>query len=784
MKKALSAFAIIVAVSIVAMLGGVFYLTGWDFAATLVKLTAILDSIIMFVTDTPILLPKIIVFVAFGLIIVVDFIVLIKIIRLRKPFVSYLTFLNIIFIALAAMLAFIPYYPDGVTPTTIPEVITLHIYTPATEIPGYVLFGAVGLFILSNLIFVMLSFVDIAKTPFPLKHTKKEKVKKNSKRKSDRDVVADEFGKFQVPVEQTIAPSPSIQEIRHAVKEELTATQRQPERQMEKPVERTPETGSHHPLTLEEIRAIIRDELERNGRGGFDSFRGAPVIYAAPWIGGFPYPAYPPQQGYYPQQQMPAPGVTGATKDDIRNVVSQELEKNIPSKKEIVTLVETEVARIAPTSKEAVYSIVNEELIKYDALNREALDSLVTEKVDKYDAINKNLIKTQLSEEISKYDTENRKAIRAIFAEELQKYDTANKEILHSIIDEELAKKSVSIDQAHRVLVGEEITKAKTEMRNLFNEELIRQEGEVKQFVVDEISRNAGPKADELRLVFAEEIKQFVASKEAAKENEPSQDLQLSREEIMQIVDEEIKAAKLEEPVKQTEITREEVDAMIDEKMKQVDVPQASELRVIFAEEIARFIASTEKKEPVKVVSEEPAAKPATENPFIKAEPALKVVKEIKKQPEPIQSVDEDDEDDSSNKIIRIPFQVRMQSAEKDLLTNYNTLKNYILSYNVKSRISNSGDTFRIHRETFVKITIAGKGLKLYFALNPQDYEGTTIPVQNVSHKAIYAEIPCVLKVKSPLSVKRAMQLVDDVMKAKGLEQGEIPNINWASDFK
>jgi hypothetical protein len=766
MKKALSAFAILIAVSILAMLGGVYYLTGFNFTAAIGKLLAVWNSIMIFAVNTPWDLPKIIVVAAFGLIVVVDFLVLFKIMRLRKPFVSYLTFLNILFVALLGVLAFIPYYPDGVTPTTLPTVLMGHIATPATAIAGYVLLGAIGLFALCNLIFVILSFIDIAKTPFPLKHTKKERTKKaNNKRKSDRDVVADEFGKFQVPVEKTAEPSPSIQEIRHAVKEELKASSRPATPTPEKQPEPTPAPAAKGPLTLEEIRAIIRDELERSGRGGFDSFRGAPVIYAAPWIGGFPYPVYNQQPGYYPQQQMPAPGVTGASKEDIRTVVSQELEKNIPTKKEIAALVEQEIARLSPTNKESVYSIVNEELIKYDALNREALDSLVTEKVDKYDAINKNLIKSQLSEEIGKYDTENRKAIRTIFTEELQKYDTANKEILHSIIDEELAKKTASIDETHRVLVASEIAKSQEETKRILNEQLGLREANVKQYVAEEVAKNAGPASEELRMVFAEEITRFAKAHESE--------------------------AKPVEPAP-SGITLDEVKTLISQEISKVDVPESEELRSIFAEEIARYLSKrVEEPKPV----EPPVAPPVEEPKPVPSEPVKTFVKKaaepkpvptpkVEEPAEPLESEDEEGEPDGKGQIIRIPFQNRMKEADKLLLTNYNTLKNYIMSYGVKSRISNSGDTFRLHRETFVKITIAGKGLKLYYALNPQDYDNSTMPVQNVSHKAIYAEIPCVLKVKSPLSVKRAMQLIDDVMKQKGLEQGDIPRINWARDFK
>ena len=114
---------------------------------------------------------------------------------------------------------------------------------------------------------------------------------------------------------------------------------------------------------------------------------------------------------------------------------------------------------------------------------------------------------------------------------------------------------------------------------------------------------------------------------------------------------------------------------------------------------------------------------------------------------------------------------------------NYNELKNDILAYGVKSRVSNSGDTFRLHRKTYVKLTIAGKSLKLYFALNPEDYKDSTIPVADASEKNIYQEIPLIFKVKSGLSMRRAKQLIADVMAPDGLVQGEVGKVNWVKEI-
>lgn len=181
--------------------------------------------------------------------------------------------------------------------------------------------------------------------------------------------------------------------------------------------------------------------------------------------------------------------------------------------------------------------------------------------------------------------------------------------------------------------------------------------------------------------------------------------------------------------------------------------------------------------EPEPEVVEEPAPEPEPEpvqeepepqpEPEIVPEPVVVVVPEVVEEPK------------EKKPIIRIPFQERMLSADDEMKNNYNELKNEILSYGVNSRVSSSGDAFRLHRKTYVKITIAGLSLKLYFALNPEDYKDSPIPVQDAGHKGIYAEIPLVFKVKSGLSMRRAKELIQTVMEQDGLEQGEIADTNW-----
>ncbi len=80
-------------------------------------------------------------------------------------------------------------------------------------------------------------------------------------------------------------------------------------------------------------------------------------------------------------------------------------------------------------------------------------------------------------------------------------------------------------------------------------------------------------------------------------------------------------------------------------------------------------------------------------------------------------------------------------------------------------------------------MTIAGKGLKLYMALDPKDYANTTLPIQDAGHKGTYKDIPLVFKVKSDLSMRRAKQLIADVMNKNGLTQGEIEKRDWIAEI-
>ena len=194
--------------------------------------------------------------------------------------------------------------------------------------------------------------------------------------------------------------------------------------------------------------------------------------------------------------------------------------------------------------------------------------------------------------------------------------------------------------------------------------------------------------------------------------------------------------------------------------------------------------------EPVKEeVKPEPA--PVKEEPKVeevKPEPIPEPVPapQVEAKPAPLFTKKEQPADAAPEapKYERLTFAERLLKSEKDVQDLYNEIKNEILSYGVKSRISANGDTFRLHKKMYVRITVAGKSLKLYFALNPADYANSTIPVQDASNKDMYVDIPLVFKVKSGLSVRRCKDLIQDVMEKDGLEQGEVGKVNWIKELK
>ena len=119
-------------------------------------------------------------------------------------------------------------------------------------------------------------------------------------------------------------------------------------------------------------------------------------------------------------------------------------------------------------------------------------------------------------------------------------------------------------------------------------------------------------------------------------------------------------------------------------------------------------------------------------------------------------------------------FLARYIQAEPQLQDYYTTIKNELLSYDgVKSRISWSKETYKRGRAPIAKIDIKGKSLIMWLALDPAEFENTKYHFKDVSDRKIGESYPMLIKVRSPRSLKYALELIAKLMETLGIERIE-----------
>ena len=121
-----------------------------------------------------------------------------------------------------------------------------------------------------------------------------------------------------------------------------------------------------------------------------------------------------------------------------------------------------------------------------------------------------------------------------------------------------------------------------------------------------------------------------------------------------------------------------------------------------------------------------------------------------------------------------VGFDEKLVKADSAVKANYCDVVNYALSYKkVKARKSALSEKFYSGSNLLFMLKINGKSLRAYYALRIADYEDTTMPVTDESDKKSYEKTPVMLKISSPLSLKRAKMLIDDVMTRFACEKGK-----------
>ena len=138
----------------------------------------------------------------------------------------------------------------------------------------------------------------------------------------------------------------------------------------------------------------------------------------------------------------------------------------------------------------------------------------------------------------------------------------------------------------------------------------------------------------------------------------------------------------------------------------------------------------------------------------------------------------------ATTKPVKGDFKERILAQTKEIQSLYNELKSYIFQYAIKARIENENEVIHYGDETYMLIAVLGSKLKVYYALNPQPYLKTTHPPVDASKHQKYALTPTEFSIKDERDLKRAKELVEDLMVNKGRRKGKFTLTNWVKELK
>lgn len=286
--------------------------------------------------------------------------------------------------------------------------------------------------------------------------------------------------------------------------------------------------------------------------------------------------------------------------------------------------------------------------------------------------------------------------------------------------------------------------------RYIESEEYLEQERLKEQ---ERIAEEARKKADE------EYQEQLRLAEEAKKQSdeEYKEQLRLSEEARLQADREYQEQLRLAEEEKQRQ--REELE----ERLKRIEEEKQAQF--------AQITEESKKLEATRLATEAMLA-------MLKAEKAAKeenkVVEEV--PPEFITDLDEEEPEDDELSIkaskYKRSFKSKLIQSDDDVKKYYAELRNELLSYN-KMRCSEAwaGDTYIAGRKTLAKILMGGKTLCLYLSLNPGEFNPNTYHHKDKSASKKYAQTPLQMRIKSDLSMRRAISLIVVMMSDNELEK-------------
>ena len=140
--------------------------------------------------------------------------------------------------------------------------------------------------------------------------------------------------------------------------------------------------------------------------------------------------------------------------------------------------------------------------------------------------------------------------------------------------------------------------------------------------------------------------------------------------------------------------------------------------------------------------------------------------------------------EDSARVKPKLSFEMKLRLADDNIKSFYSEIKNELLSYGIKNRISRFRENFNKGRNQIARFTINGKTLVLYLAIDPASLDESYYHHKDCSDKKGAVDVPTMLKIRSKVAVKKAKALIE--MICEGLvikkKKGYEPE-NFADEF-
>ena len=129
-------------------------------------------------------------------------------------------------------------------------------------------------------------------------------------------------------------------------------------------------------------------------------------------------------------------------------------------------------------------------------------------------------------------------------------------------------------------------------------------------------------------------------------------------------------------------------------------------------------------------------------------------------------------------------FIARIIQSDDDCKQYYGAVKHALLSYKkVNSNVAWGNERFNKGRETIARMKIRGKTLVIYLALDPNEYKTSVYHHVDVSDNKSVLGTPMMIKVKSPLGVRKAIRLIDEMLAKRNGEKRELPERDYAAMY-